>query len=457
MPAVSPSGVRSGAIAASTRSCRRASGCREVSGDTIQRGTLRLLAAGTIQAFDERRVEQVCQRLADRGVVRHAVDPLEGGVPPEHSIFEVEHHQPVVQRLNDVLVELSDPVDLGRLDLELGVQPAVLDRRGHLSGHGREQSDVLTAQRLAAGLRAQRQHRDRPFFGDARHEVVDPLGPPEVHVLVRVTAHRDRLVEHDGVPVDQPSPNARGPIQRWPVGGNACAAGAVRAEHPAGGIAGRSEHQHRVVEDQRLGDPSDQALGETVEVEIAVQVAGKPNERATIIVAVTVVDAVEHRLDGVLDRARHEHHDRRRQQGDDRVVAVGLAEKHFPGQKIQQEVDADHRRDRDGIDQPAFDDHLDVTQAIPHDRRCEGQRDEHQRNRREFEPRGIKPECPRQRVEQREWQPGRNRPPHDPAELAPRRHRRHPTQGENHQRQSGDDADRQIGELRPPDPLPPRS
>ena len=45
--------------------------------------------------------------------------------------------------------------------MQLAIEPAVLDGRRRLSGHGREQRHVFAGERLAALAPAEREHRDR--------------------------------------------------------------------------------------------------------------------------------------------------------------------------------------------------------------------------------------------------------------------------------------------------------
>ena len=84
-------------------------------------------------AVDERRVEQPIERLAERIGARHAVEALERLVPADDAIVEADHEQPVVERFEDVLVEGAQAIELRRLDVELAIQPAVLDRGRRLA------------------------------------------------------------------------------------------------------------------------------------------------------------------------------------------------------------------------------------------------------------------------------------------------------------------------------------
>ena len=76
-------------------------------------------------------------------------------------------------------------IELVGFDAELPVEPAVLERRCGLCGDGGEERHVFAAQRLRAGLPAQRHDRNGPILRDARNEVVDPCLAPEVDFTAR--------------------------------------------------------------------------------------------------------------------------------------------------------------------------------------------------------------------------------------------------------------------------------
>src|SRR5439155_2865978 len=99
------------------------------------------------------------------------------------AIVEVDDQQAVVERLEDVLVESAHAIELERLQVQLTVEPRVLDRGGNLTRHGSQQRHVLTAQRLACLSAAEREDSNRAFLGDAGHEVVQAGIAPELDLL----------------------------------------------------------------------------------------------------------------------------------------------------------------------------------------------------------------------------------------------------------------------------------
>ena len=228
---------------------------------------------------------------------------------------------------------------------------------------------------------------------------------------------------------------------------------AVREPGLAGGRSA-TEQQHHPVEPERLYNPADQPLAQPLEVQIRVQIAREPGQGATIVEPLAIVGAVEHRLNGSLDRPRQQHHDRRRQQGDDRAVLIGLVEENFGGQSFQPEIDDDHRRhDRRPAHAP-LDDDFDVAEAIADDCRRERQWNQAERDGGQLDCAGwIETERVGQRVRHRERQAAEHRARHDPAKLAPRRAGARAAETGDHRRQPPQRARRQIEVLQAPDPL----
>ena len=114
------------------------------------------------------RVEDVQQPAADGVGARDAVERLERVVPADDLLVVVEHDQAVVERFEDVLVELAHPAELLGLEVKLAIQAAVLDRGRDLPGDRRQQREVLAVERLVGFLPSEREHGDRRALEDAR-------------------------------------------------------------------------------------------------------------------------------------------------------------------------------------------------------------------------------------------------------------------------------------------------
>ncbi len=373
----------------------------------------------------------------------HAVEPLERRVPAQDAAVEPHDEQAVVERGDDVLAELPQPVQLVGLDAQFGVQPAVLERRGHLAGDAGEQGEVLAVERLAAVAASHGHHRDRPVVGHARHEVVDAALAPRRHLARGEAPHRERVLERHRVAVLEPPPDAadqrdvkvRG--RREPLG----------ADHVPPAAVGVGQQRH-ALEAERRPHALHQAPPQPCRVEFTVEVAGEADQRPPVVVPVAVVRLVERRLDGVLDDGRQQHHHQRGQHGNHGVGLVGAPQQHLAGQLEDHGVDRRDRGDRHGVGDAPLDDDLDVHQAIADDGGGEGERDDAQREGQQL---GVGKRVERQRerqdVEQHERQRAQRRAPHDPAQLPLRGHRRGAAQPAHHHGEPRHQAGGEVGHL----------
>ena len=130
---------------------------------------------------------------------RHTVEALERPIPPDDSLVHVEHDEPIVERFENVLVELAHPAEFLGLEMQLAVEPAVLDGCGHLSGHRRQQREVFAVERLVVVFPAQGEDGNGAAFEHARDEVVDPVVAPELDFFGEKQRRGNRIVEGHGV------------------------------------------------------------------------------------------------------------------------------------------------------------------------------------------------------------------------------------------------------------------
>ena len=78
-----------------------------------------------------------------------------------------------------------------RLDVELPVEPRVLERGGDLAGHRAPAAPCLRCSAARSQcLQAEREHGGRPRLRDARHEVEEAGVAPELDVFRRVASRR---------------------------------------------------------------------------------------------------------------------------------------------------------------------------------------------------------------------------------------------------------------------------
>ena len=116
----------------------------------------------------------------------------------------VEDRQAIVERLEDVVVELPHPPELFGLQVQTPIKSPVLDRRRDLASHGRQQRQVFAVERLVGVLAPERQHGNCRVLEDARDEVENALIAPALHLFGYEARRSDRVVERDGVSSVQP-------------------------------------------------------------------------------------------------------------------------------------------------------------------------------------------------------------------------------------------------------------
>ena len=291
-----------------------------------QRGAVGCVPSGGAHGFDEGGIEEIAQRAAGGGRSRDAIELLQRAIPADDPILEVDDQQSVVERFEDVLVECAHPIDFHRLQVQLAIEPCVLERRRDLTGHCCQQSRVLAAERFAGVLPPDGEHRNRAFRRDAGDEVVEARVAPELDFLDREPADGGGIVERDNVTVAQPSPDRRTLRKRWWMS-VAKSRRAHRAEVRRDLVL---QHQRHAIDQQRLDHSRNEPLRESMEVEVAVQVAREPYERAAIVVPITIERPIEQILNEILDRRRQHHGDEDRQQGEYPVIRGAPLQKHRP-------------------------------------------------------------------------------------------------------------------------------
>ena len=142
VPVIASCASRSGVAATLTSSAARAVVPRRQRHAVIGRPLGGLDGAGA-EHLDNRTVEQLVERAADGVLVPHAVELFQLAVPADDSAVAIEHRQPVVQRLENVLAELTHAIDLVGLGPQLAIEPAVFERRRRLRRHRRQEVPCL--------------------------------------------------------------------------------------------------------------------------------------------------------------------------------------------------------------------------------------------------------------------------------------------------------------------------
>ena len=404
-----------------------------------RRRPLRVIAALRAEHADHGRVEQPIDGLPHRLGAGGAVQLLERLVPPDDPVVQPEHHHPVVERLEDVLVERAQAIQFGRLEVQLTIEPAVLDGDGDLTGDRRDQVEVLGGQRLAALAAAEQQRRHGRALRDAGHEVVDARVAPELHFFRREPRRRQRVVQPHRLPGRHATADAG--VQRQ-AGHAALHAGNVQRVEVADL---RGQHERHGVDLDRLAHPGHQALGQSVEHDVGVQVAGKADQRAAVVVAIAVERAVDATLQAVLDGLGQQNHDDGGEEGDDPPLIRFALDERTTGGAEDDDEDRDAGRHRRGVDEQALEDDLDVHQPVAHDGRSERDRDEPERNGGQFHrQRRIHTQSEGHRIAQREGHRAERGPPDNPSQLTLARHRARARERAEEDDESGGQEDGEV-------------
>ena len=297
------------------RRCAGASGTRK---SEVPRGRSR--RAATSVSTNGRRNSDA-ERPADGARACHAGERFRAPVPPQHAVVQIDHDQPVGQRLDDAVAELADALRSRWPCLKLAVEPRVLDRRRGLAGHRGEQPHVLAAERLAVRAAADRNHGNRRVVRHARHEAREPGVAPARRLRRREPARRQRIVDDDRLAVHQPRGQRRCRCNR-----DADAAGwspLDAHDHEAAAVAARVRQKQRdPIDAERLRDAIDEPLAEPVQVEIAVQIAREAHQRAAVVVAIAVIQPIEAGLDRAPQPRRDQRDDQRREQRPEAAVVL---------------------------------------------------------------------------------------------------------------------------------------
>src|SRR5262249_32571017 len=170
---------------------------RRVPGDrrSIERRAVRIFPAGGAKGVDECPVENVGELTAGGRHPGETVEALERGAPSPGPPVCIKYHETIVEGFEDVLVEFAHPPELLRLQMKLTVEAAVFNCRCDLSGHRRQQRQILAVERFVRVLAPKRQHGNRAALEDAGDEVVDSRITPKLDLFSDEQRRDNRVVE----------------------------------------------------------------------------------------------------------------------------------------------------------------------------------------------------------------------------------------------------------------------
>ena len=114
-----------------------------------------LLVAEAFQSLDELRREDGAKRLADGLGAAEGVHGLHLRVPAFDAVVEIEGQDADVDGLDDVFVELLEPLEFADLFFQAGIEAGVLQGDADVAGQRFEQFDVFAGEEVAADGAAQ--------------------------------------------------------------------------------------------------------------------------------------------------------------------------------------------------------------------------------------------------------------------------------------------------------------
>ena len=116
--------------------------------------------------------QNVAQILSHRLLARHGIHHFHLRVPALDPLFQIDGENADVDRLDDILVELLQPLILGYLLFQAGVQARVLDGDADIAGQGFQQLHVFAGEEVSMGRASQPDHGDRLLLQAAGEIVV---------------------------------------------------------------------------------------------------------------------------------------------------------------------------------------------------------------------------------------------------------------------------------------------
>jgi hypothetical protein len=364
------------------------------------------------QRLEEGAGEDLVERAAQHVLAPASAERLERAVPARDQALEVEHQDPRVHALEDVLVVLGQLLELVGLLAQALVEAAVHERRRRLRRQRLDQLDLLAVEDVEALLAPDAQHRDQLVLA-AAGEVVRQVQ------RARLGHRLGRGLGVDGLAARQLRDQlaARGePHALRPRG----AAEGLEDRERAGALG--QEHRHRL-DAERRRHAVEQPLRHPRQVEVGVEVLRQPQQRAPRVVALAEEQPVDALLHAALDRREQQDHDERREHGDQRGVRLVVGRQQRVEQVDGQQADADDERRRQRVDERAPEDQLDVHQPVLDHRVGQRERDQRQRDvaGQLHRQARLAAERERDRVEQEERQHPGAGAPDQPLHLLARR------------------------------------
>ena len=144
-----------------TLTVRRFAG-RSVQPELVQIVDARALP-NAVELLHERGREDFAQRPCQRLPARQRIHHFHLRVPGLDAVGQIDRQHADVDRLDDILVEVLQPLVFGDFLFQRCVQPSILDGDTHVAGQRFQQLDVFAGQEIAFDCLAQSEHGDACF------------------------------------------------------------------------------------------------------------------------------------------------------------------------------------------------------------------------------------------------------------------------------------------------------
>ncbi len=356
--------------------------------------------------------KQFAERTAHRVIASDAKQLFHAGVPGLHSAFQIDGQYADVERFDDVFAEVLEASDFEGFLFQRGVQLGIVEGNGYVTGDGLHQLNVIARKEIAVHRFAKPQNGNGVLANAAGNKVIKiELLEGAANGLADVSGAAGRLEENRSTGKFLPRGCDEGEIQRL---AKAHAHGTSQA-HRAGILLIFNKNS-QAVDEKRLRDAIHHGTQHGLEPDFIRQGAAEFDQRAAVVKAIAVEEAVQARLNTFAERLKEKRGDHDGDHAGDRAAALQREDLGDQGHECK--VNGSDRRGSRGIGQAAFENDVHVHQAIADDGVTKTQGNQDQAERGELHP-GLRSgvEGKGQDVQQRKRQAARQGAAGEPLQL----------------------------------------
>src|ERR1700747_1162251 len=121
---------------------------------------------------DQIRRQNFLQALATRVLPKNPEQPFKLRIPGFDSVFEINREHSDVERLDDILAEILEALDLHGLLFERLIKARILKDVRDVAANSREKLKVIARKIVSVNRLAKAEHRDSTLAEAARDEVI---------------------------------------------------------------------------------------------------------------------------------------------------------------------------------------------------------------------------------------------------------------------------------------------